>query len=404
MKMSLILMALMASSGIVYSAESHPRSRYSLERMLEERDQLIASLMKRVDALEKKGEGAGPVVLTESVPAQPEPQGTNSTAKSALESSPSTQSKAVVSASKPAVAKARVQTAKVAGESTEEEEAQRALERTLVISGALLVPYGQAEVQPGFNYLRYSGQGSTLVQQGSGASLAAQNYHTDTYLGSAYLRFGLPWESQLEAYVPYESINRTDTTILGSQVFSSAGRGTNGFGDIRLGFAKTLLTEKEWWPDVIARISWSADSGRMPYLIPLGSGYNQLIGSVTVTKRQDPLVFFGTASYQAAFTQNNRAPGDILGFTIGTILGASPDTSLRFFLNQNFLANAQYFGKNLPGTSTNVSTLNIGASTVLGKGFFLDFTSGMGLTSSSPDYVVGLSFAYRFDVPMLPSL
>jgi hypothetical protein len=403
MKMSLVLMVLIANSGMVNSAENHPRSRYSLERMLEERDLLIASLLKRVDALEKKGEGVGPVVLTEPMPAKPDP-GTMTTTKTAPESTKPTEKKSVIAARKSAASAARTQTAKLDGGAPEEDEAQRALERTLVISGALLVPYGQAEVQPGFTYLRYSGQGSTLLQQTGGVSIAAQSYHTDTYLGSAYLRFGLPWESQFEAYVPYESINRTDTTILGSQISSSAGRGTNGFGDIRLGFAKTLLTEKEWWPDIIARIAWSADTGRMPYLIPLGSGYNQLIGSVTVTKRQDPLVFFGTASYQAAFTQNNRSPGDILGFTIGTILGASPDTSLRFFLNQNFLSNAQYFGKNLPGTSANISTLNIGASTVLGKGFFLDFTSGMGLTTTSPDYVVGLSFAYRFDVPMLPSL
>lgn len=400
--MSLVLMALIANSGLVYSAENHSRSRYSLERMLEERDQVIASLLKRVDALEKKGERQGPVVLSDGAPAQPD-SGTMTRPKTAMESSQPMEKKAVTPAKRSAASAAKIQRAKLDG-SDLEEEAQRALERTLVISGALLVPYGQAEVQPGFTYLRYSGQSSTLVQQTGGVSIAAQSYHTDTYLGSAYLRFGLPWESQFEAYVPYESINREDTAILGSQISSSIGRGTNGFGDIRLGFAKTLLTEKEWWPDVIARIAWSADTGRMPYLIPLGSGYNQLIGSVTVTKRQDPLVFFGTASYQSSFTQNNRSPGDILGFTIGTILGASPDTSLRFFLNQNFLSNAQYFGKSLPGTSANISTLNIGASTVLGKGFFLDFTSGMGLTTTSPDYLVGLSFAYRFDVPLLPSL
>ncbi len=403
MKLSLLLLAFFTTSDIVYSAESHPRSRYSLERMLEERDQLIASLMKRVDALEKKGDGTGPVVLSDTIPAQSDQQTMTATQPS-TEAPKAAQKGANGSAPKSGASGPRTQRAKVVVGATEEEESQRALERTLVISGALLVPYGQAEFQPEFNYLRYSGQGSTLVQQGSGLAIASQGYHSDTYLGSAYLRIGLPWESQLEAYVPYESINRTDTTLLGSQVFSSSGRGANGFGDIRLGFAKTLLTEKAWWPDVIARVAWSADTGRTPFLIPLGSGYNQLIGSLTVTKRQDPLVFFGTASYQAAFTQNSRSPGDILGFTIGTILGASPDTSLRFFLNQNFLTNAQYFGKNIPGTTSNVSTLNIGASTVLGKGFFLDFTSGMGLTTTSPDYVVGLSFAYRFDVPLMPSL
>jgi len=388
-----IILFLLLGSYSSHAADGNGKTRTTLEQLIEERDKMIQSLLKRVEALEnKESSKKGPVLTTTS-------PGTQASAPADAQTTDASQTTV---RKKPKMTRASPPTQTAAVDTTEE-EAQRALERTLVISGALLVPYGQAEAQPGFNYMRYSTQGSAFLQQGNAVSLATTTSHTNAYLGSVFLRLGLPWESQLEAYVPYESLNRTDTVLLNSGVYQNTIRNASNFGDIHLGLAKTLLNEKEWWPDVIARVTWSADNGPTPYLIPIGAGYNELIGSITVSKRQDPLVFYGTASYQAAFTQDNRSPGNTLGFVIGTILGASPDTSIRFFLNQNFLSNAEAYGKSIQGTATNISTLNIGASSVLGKGFFLDFTSGVGLTRTSPDYTVGLSFAYRFDLPFLPT-
>lgn len=386
MYQAVLLMTLLITSHASEASEGHKKSPTALEQLLEERDQQIQSLLKRVEALENKESKTPLQASTATIPESPSSRPTpKSLPKKAKENK-------------------RLSPSKPSAEQAEGDEAERALERTLVISGASLVPYGQGEVQPGFNYLRYSSQGSALLQQRSAISLASTNSHSDMYIGSAYIRLGLPWESQLESYVPYESINRTDTSVFNSSIVTNANRSANNFGDIRLGLAKTLLTEKSWWPDVIARITWSADTGPTPYMLPLGAGYNELNGSITLSKRQDPLVFFGTASYQAAFSRDNRSPGNTLGFLIGTVMAASPDTSLRFFINQNFLSNAALYGKSIQGTATNISTLNIGASSVLGKGFFLDFTSGVGLTRTSPDYTVGLSFAYRFDLPFLPAL
>lgn len=378
----LLLIGLLTGS-LAGEASTRPRKvQTPLEQLLLERDLQIQSLLNRVEALESR----------ELKPALPV------TAESKVETSGPKQSTSVpVKKSRPTPSKSKTELA-------DGEDAERALERTLVISGASLVPYGQGEVQPGFNYLRYSSEGSALFQQGSAVSLATTRAHSDMYVGSAYVRLGLPWESQLETYVPYESINRTDTSISNASILTSANRSANSFGDIRLGLAKTLLTEKSWWPDVIARITWSADTGATPYLIPLGSGFNELNGSVTLSKRQDPLVFYGTVSYQTAFSKDNRSPGNTLGFVIGTVMAASPETSLRFFINQNFISDAEFYGKSIQGTATNSSMLNIGAASVLGKGLFLDFTSGIGLTRASPDYSVGVSFAYRFDLPFLPAL
>jgi hypothetical protein len=218
-------------------------------------------------------------------------------------------------------------------------------------------------------------------------------------LGSAYLRMGLPWESQIETYIPYQSIQQQTTGNISGSIYASNAKSSSGLSDVRVSLAKTLLNEKDWWPDVIARIAWQSNTGQLINSIPLGTGYNDIIGSVTLTKRQDPLVFYGTFSYQSAIATTSSRPGQILGFTLGTILAASPETSLRAFLNQNFVSNTQYGGQWVNGSNMNISTLNLGASTVLGRGLFLDFTAGVGLTPQSPDYTVGTSLAYRFDMP-----
>lgn len=369
-------------------AAVHQRTSSSdLQRALEERDAQIDALVKRVELLEQQKRSPSSKNEADSLSQKSVPP--VSTIKSKASSRKEAPSKKPVSQGLFEV---------------DEDAAQRALERTLVISGAILVPYGQGEVQPAFNYLRYSAQGQRLVQSGGTVGLDTLNARTDMIIGSAFFRLGLPFESQLEGYVPYESVSQTFSGQYNGNVDSYASRSVSGFGDYRLGLAKTLLTEQSWWPDIIARITWDTAYGRTPYQLPIGDGFNELQGSITVTKRQDPLVFFGTGSYQSAFSRNGSNPGDILGVTIGTVLGASPETSIRFFLNQNFIANSVIRGVVASGTSFNSSTLNIGASTVLGKGFFMDFTSGVGLTRESPDYSVGASFAYRFDLPFMPEI
>lgn len=383
-----ILLGLFILTMDAFGSEGSNRSREQLARLVKEREETIDQLVKRVEALEAKVP-TGSSVLRDGVVKTDPPATPPVIRKKAPEK------KIAENPKSPSVK---------GGSDEDQDSAQRALERTLVISGALLVPYGQFEVQPGFSYFRYSAQDSILTQQGSLLKLNSLYSNTDMMLGSAFLRLGLPLDAQLEAYVPYESIGRNLVSRNGSQIDAFASSAVSGFSDVRVGLAKTLLTERNWWPDVIARITWNSNTGQYPHQSPIGLGYHELAGSLTVSKRQDPLVFYGTVSYQAPLTSGNRSPGDILGVTIGTILGASPETSMRFFINQNFVSNSSLNGQTLSGTYGNISTLNIGGSTVLGKGFFMDLTAGVGLTRESPDYTVGTSFAYRFDLPFLPEL
>ena len=373
---------------------------------LNQRDAQIDNLQKRVQELEQHSTAVAQIKPTPT--AQPTPHVT-AVASAAPAGSTSASSAPAVASQNTPVKSPAAQVAKNSADPNpfdvgEDAEAQRALERTLVISGALLVPYGQFEVQPGFTYQHYSSQSNALVSTSQGITAGTVNSSTNDMIGSLYARMGLPWESQLEVFTPYQSIEQQSTGNIQSGIYASNSSKASGIGDVRVGLAKTLLTEKDWWPDVIARVSWQSNTGQVVNSIPLGTGYDSMIGSMTLTKRQDPLVFFGTASYQSAIATTTSRPGDNLSFTLGTILAASPETSLRAFLNQNFVSNYQVNGQSVSGSNMNISTLNLGASTILGRGLFLDFTAGVGLTSESPDYTVGTSLAYRFDLPFMPGM
>jgi hypothetical protein len=145
---------------------------------------------------------------------------------------------------------------------------------------------------------------------------------------------------------------------------------------------------------------WDTDSGETSDDgFSLGGGFNELQGSLTMTKRQDPLVFIGSASYGTTFEKDDINPGDQLGFSVGALLAASPETSLRVVLNQTFVNELEVGDRAISGSDQVIGTLNFGASSIIGRGKFLDLTAGMGLTDEAPDYSVGISVSIRLDVP-----
>ena len=131
----------------------------------------------------------------------------------------------------------------------------------------------------------------------------------------------------------------------------------------------------------------------------MDGGFQALTGSLSLTKRQDPLVFVGGAFYQATFEDHNIDPGDRLGFSIGTFLAASPNTSLRVVLNQSFINNFEVDGQGINGSDRVESILTFGASGILGRNVLLDGAVGVGLTDDSPDYSVAVSLPIRFNTP-----
>jgi Putative MetA-pathway of phenol degradation len=282
-----------------------------------------------------------------------------------------------------------------------EEEVERALERALVQTGVLLLPAGTAEIVPNFTYVRQEAAVPVFLPEDGEQLVAADEVRSDGLETSLTLRLGLPLDSQVQVDVPYRYQSQSIVTRVGLDAPREESRTRSGFGDVGVSFTNALLREREgsWQPNLFGSVRWDTDTGETDDGIPLGSGFDEISGSLTASKRQDPLVFVGGVGYSTSFEKGGVDPGDVIGFSIGTHLAVSPETSLRFFLNQSFVDELEVDGRDIPGSDLVVGTFVIGASSILTARVLLDVTAGIGLTEDSPDYFVGVSLPVQFDLP-----
>jgi uncharacterized coiled-coil protein SlyX len=282
----------------------------------------------------------------------------------------------------------------------DEEAAATALERALVQRGALLLPVGVLQSEPSFAYARQETETPTRFLQDGEEIIAADEARSDHLASILTLRAGLPFESQLTLSLPYIYTNTDTVTRIDGAGEREESLDASGVGDFSVTLAKGLMRERGWRPDVIAEVSWNTDTGESDHGVELGSGFNEVAASITASKSQDPLVFVGGLSYSHAFEDDGIRPGDAFGFSLGTVLAASPETSLQFFLDNAFFMDTKVDGRDVPGSDEVVAVFTIGASSILSSRVFADVELGIGLTEAAPDYTIRVAFPIQFDLPI----
>jgi hypothetical protein len=336
------------------------------------------------------GEPSGKPPAARSTPATPEQQTAATTQAPGSESTGAPASQETAQQQAPAPGQVEV----------DEEAAERALEFTLVQQGALLLPFGSNQFTPSFSYTHQTVDFPVVLGPPGNQRIAEQKVRRNEFDFFASLLVGLPFDSQLELGLPYNLVEQKIVDTVGGATVDESSNTGHGLGDFSVGLAKTVLRERNWLPDVILRADWSTGTGEsQDNDVVLGGGFQELTGSISLTKRQDPLVFVAGASYQAAFEHNDIDPGDTLAFGIGTFLAASPDTSLSVVLNQSFIDEFKINGQKIDGSDQVESILSFGASAILGRNMLVDVAVGVGLTDDSPDYTVSLSLPIRFSTP-----
>ena len=356
-----------------------------LLRKLEERDAVIADLQRRLVVVEQR--------LNESSArtAASSPETHSAT------SEPRTQVAAAGETKAPEQKKAAPGTLEV-----DEDAAERALERSLVQTGVLLLPTYQFEIEPFFTYTRRVDDFPTLLGTGGQLTAATQSIRRNEFDFGLGVRFGLPFDSQLELGLPYRLVDQSVVQSTGFTPATETSSTGSAFGDMQVGLAKTLVREHGWRPDLVARVTWDTDTGQFTDDgVVLGQGFNELRGSLTALKRQDPLAFSASAYYQTTFEKDGIEPGQEFGFGLEAFLAASPETSLRLGLLQSFVDDVRVNGRRVDGSDQVNAVLVLGASSVLGRRTLLDFTAGVGLTDDAPDYFVNVSLPIRYDLPGL---
>jgi hypothetical protein len=367
-----------------------------LQRAIEQRDAVIMDLIARVEQLERSRATTpvGQPPVTEAGPAFPAPAAYAPLPEPAAGPPEPQDGLQTAQTSPPDTAPAAPGQFEV-----NEEAIERALERALVQTGALLLRPGAAEIEPSFSYVRRESDAAGPVIPGEPVARTIVRRQNAIEAGLT-LRLGLPFDSQLEVGVPYAYEDITTATRLGFFPVTEQGQDGHGLGDVRVSLAKGLLREQGWRPNLIGRVTWDSRTGQTDDSVVLGSGFHEITGSLTATKRQDPLVFVGGLSYTGVLERNNVDPGDQFGFSLGTLLAVSPETSLRFFLNQTFAGTTELAGQTLSGSDQVSTSLVLGASSVLTPRILLDVTAGIGLTEDAPGYSISVSLPIRFDLPL----
>lgn len=287
-------------------------------------------------------------------------------------------------------------------EVVDEDEIERALERTLVQAGVLLLPAGRAEIQPDFSFTRIVTRNPTLINlNGNINAVAASEVRRNEFDAALAFRLGLPLDSQFELDLPIQYVRRSSVVTVEGSPLDDVNGDAFAVGDVRVALAKALVRENGWRPDIVGRIAWSTNTGtRIRNGIPMGGGFHEFRGALNLLKRQDPLAFIANVSYETSLENDGFDAGDAFGLSLGVALAASPETSLRFVFDQSFRGDARIEGRTLPGSDQVVAVLSVGASSILGSGVLLDISAGMGLTSDSPDYFVRAALPIRLDTPL----
>lgn len=353
--------SLLLFSGAVQSQDIPDKKMQVLEHKLQLRDKAVIELLERVESLERR-------VGNKRVEKQ---------------SSQSTEQK------RP---KAKQAPGSVV---VNEEDAERALERSLTVEGALLLPSGALEIETGLAYNRREESAPGFITVGTQVFAGEIEVNANTFSANLGLRLGLPGSYQMEIGLPYRRSKLKSVTNIDFAPTAVAKQSRTSVGDVSIGFAKTLLREKLWQPDLVGRFTWDTDSSDE-------NSFQEFRWSLTAIKRQDPVTFIGGLSYQHSIEDYNAdneliKPGSVTSMNFGSLIALSPETSMRFIISTSYQNETRKSGIKVDGSDRTIASLMIGGSTLLAPGTLLNFSVGIGLTDDADDFSIALSLPIRLD-------
>jgi hypothetical protein len=210
----------------------------------------------------------------------------------------------------------------------------------------------------------------------------------------------------LEAAIPfvyeYDAVGRSDS------------KHVTDFGDVRFGMSYQPIKSGGKIPSVILNTALTCPMGRSPYEVnpeldlSTGSGGYSVEGSVSLSKAIDPIMAFGTLSYDyrfpikdidhkiGSYTMDRYDRGDSLGVSVGLGYSVSYITSVTLGYSYSYsFKSKRYYKEGLVQeypTQTS-SSLSIGSSWRLSKKLRVNATLQIGLGNS--EY-----FSLSFRLPM----
>ena len=352
------------------------------------RDDIIEQLRQRIEALEKE------LAQRRAAPPPPSAAPPPAAAEAPKPQAPKPEAPKP-DAPKPEARKPEAPAPTESEEAGVADEGARALERALVREGGLVLPRRVIEVEPRFETVYRGVQGLNVVTVSGLPQVAQQDLRSDKVEASVAVRAGLPKSFQVEAGLPYVWLDQNRAT---SSVVTETEE-ASGWGDLELTLSKQLATARRG--GLLGSLLWKSASGdhESGRLSP-GSGFPTLQAVLTAMTREDPLVFFATPSYTWVLSREQSGidvdPGDGIGLRAGTLLAASPETSLRASFELTRSARTRIAGADVAGSDTTVGILELGLGTLVTRRTLLDVQLGIGVTPDAPDFRLRLALPIRF--------
>ena len=240
--------------------------------------------------------------------------------------------------------------------------------------GALVLPTWTFQITPQFSYAHWD--------------KAKDPFVSNSYSPGLAFAAGLPWESQIIAFLPYVFNEGTANSPFPS-----------GLGDAGFLFSKELLIEGDWIPNLVGSVGWTTPTslgstfGPIPYV----SGFQ---GGFTTSKRFDPLVVFLTGSYFSSASREIAGTevkfADVVAGRMGGSLAISPATSVTAGFNIAYLTNAHSLDLIVPNSDRLLSSVDVGFNTLIWNRTLLNITAQFGITGHTPDFRLITAIPIRF--------
>ena len=302
---------------------------------------------------------------------------------------------------------------------TERPKSEKPIDQLLLQRGAILLPKGILQVEPSFDYTRYSSDrvaisGVSIFEAIVIGTIRVDQVNRDIYTAALTGRYGILDRLQIEGRIPW--VYRRDQELIGIGTPNERERDIDGsgLGDIEASLVGQAWIGREGVPDVLVRLRGRFPTGTNPFDIPTiiedpgmdntprltkaptGNGYYSMAPGFTLVWKSDPVVFFGGFNYSVNFASNTDQfgevnPGDNWELVLGVNLALSERVSVNLsFFDSQFNATTVN-GRVQPGTSFNSGLLLLGTSVYFTPTSVLLVTVGAGVSQQSPDFQIFIS-------------
>ncbi|HEY5647880.1 MAG TPA: hypothetical protein VIU33_00150 [Nitrospiria bacterium] len=324
----------------------------------------------------------------------------------------------------------------------ESSEAQKALEQTAeeaeksrtvtsdVEQAMVLIGENRLQVEVTETYAHFSSNqlfidGFAIVPIFTVGDINIERIRRDIFITQFAARYRMTNRLQLELRIPYSIIfartsiaaqsNVEDAAIAPSEeTFAKSA----GMGDIETTASFQLLTEQVGRPGILVGLGLRLRTGRDFFETsdpvsdpPIGSGYNGLIGSISLVKTADPAVLFGSLSYVKAFPRNDVLflnnetseafqvdfdPGDSIRWGMGLAYALNFRLTLSLQFSQAITFPSHLDGRKNINSFGNAISMRIGGVWRVNDITSIDVGASPGFSLDAPDIRFDIRVPYRF--------